>query len=1220
MTMEGGSQHLPLTDGKLPAFAEEALRQVVVKKEICTYDASAACKDTCAPAVASAKIEVANAVEKKLALRRHLADVASVRHNAATLRTLDSSLRKIMPFLKKMRERFGEDTRAQLVQEAQKLNLTKYVEEVAMCIAESKLKLNDIPAVVELCFTLHALYATFTPSLLPLLRRNATLLPPPPSRPGADQETDSERAARLFRRRATLIVLFELLAVGVIEEASQVLSCLQDVVNEDLVPTEAHCRVRKHDAFAMPNIVVVSSLAKHICSDPLMLPPVAAAKPCIPGAREGAAPVDTDGESAHGADVDSETHRCALDEAEQLALRELLERYFQECCTCVQSAFDTFHEMERLNQRTLSSRGELTDGQTAKYDRAKENFERLSCGCATLAKALGTSMPLLQEETLRVEKAVASISVVAMSGDEKLDGTPYDDVEARSFYEQLPDLKSMLPPILFDTPDEKKEESADAQSKASIEELLKQLLRINMTSVDIDELASECICRGARYRQVQIVGALAHPSRRHPECLPRYARFAAILASCFGSMGTELTNIVLDELGQLCNAQLQKNGSEASFVAAATSWSPLPSPRRVRDHSRTRQQELAAALHTAQYTAELVKFRLVEPASVFAIMKGLLEDFSQANVAVVCCLLERCGKTLYYSRETQVRCEAILALLAKLRSTRKLPYELAVLIDNAIGRCKPPQMSAIVEDQRPTLKRYIDYVIHNQLSRLSLERVVHQLRKLPWRAGPGATHVVRWIIASLLDCACEKYHAIPMIACVLSALAHHYENEMLRALDTALNLARCTVDRDDSREAQRRLSVMKLLGELYNYALLDSSMVFRMLYVVVPRGAGMQMGKVRVAHVPAHAELVFGLQTEAICDGMGEDRPLAIIEDPDLRSKADYCRSLAELPAQPHSREPVHSAEPCADGLEDHARLRCACTLLAACGSYFSCGSTKRRLDLFLIHLQHYTLCKAKTGDVDGAFSDMLASLRPGTVRLATYREACEVMGALETVANAQHAEDLAYEYLQRALERAEEEVADKQVKFGDEHERKHKILAKDDIKSTEVELSRDDGLIEETRRVADAGQAIAFTFKVSSVASLEEEEEFHQMMSAVVDAKPAIRKAGLLPKIAPQLLSSMAMKKSTVESTTMPNTTSVEGVMTLRVLHRAQGKMQKLEAAQVNVPTHDTLGECVLPAAHVLTPQVLSTGISFPLLCQPILSFHVNSLSSAGTQNVLVR
>jgi regulator of nonsense transcripts 2 len=46
------------------------------------------------------------------------------------------------------------------------LNLTKYISEAASAIVEAKLKMTDVTAAVELCNSLHHMYAEFSSHLL----------------------------------------------------------------------------------------------------------------------------------------------------------------------------------------------------------------------------------------------------------------------------------------------------------------------------------------------------------------------------------------------------------------------------------------------------------------------------------------------------------------------------------------------------------------------------------------------------------------------------------------------------------------------------------------------------------------------------------------------------------------------------------------------------------------------------------------------------------------------------------------------------------------------------------------------------------------------------------------------------------------------------------------------------------------------------------------------
>lgn len=165
---------------------------------------------------------------------------------------------------------------------------------------------------------------------------------------------------------------------------------------------------------------------------------------------------------------------------------------------------------------------------------------------------------------------------------------------------------------------------------------------------------------------------------------------------------------------------------------------------------------------------------------------------------------------------------------------------------------------------------------------------------------------------------------------------------MIRLVDTVIERVRLSVDLNDFREAQKRVCLVKLLGELYNYQLIDSSVIFRQsippraglysalpqlshpllrrtLYQFVPRDASTWGYVVPLPHVPAHAE----------SEG-----------------------------AQPSARPLLHEREPMRDGPKDTTRLRLVCVLLGTVGQFFCRGSAKRKLDVFLIHLLRYLFCK----------------------------------------------------------------------------------------------------------------------------------------------------------------------------------------------------------------------------------------------------------------------
>jgi regulator of nonsense transcripts 2 len=104
------------------------------------------------------------------------------------------------------------------------------------------------------------------------------------------------------------------------------------------------------------------------------------------------------------------------------------------------------------------------------------------------------------------------------------------------------------------------------------------------------------------------------------------------------------------------------------------------------------------------------------------------------------------------------------------------------------------------------------------------------------------------------------------------------------------------------------------------------------------------------------------------------------------------------------------------DQIDSFFRIRLVCVLLDTCGQYFDRGSTKKKLDCFLVYFQRYYLFKKEAAtaaqqehvatsglkavdpiiDIEFLYTETISSLRPGFKRAATYKDACEQVTKME--------------------------------------------------------------------------------------------------------------------------------------------------------------------------------------------------------------------------------
>jgi regulator of nonsense transcripts 2 len=161
-----------------------------------------------------------------------------------------------------------------------------------------------------------------------------------------------------------------------------------------------------------------------------------------------------------------------------------------------------------------------------------------------------------------------------------------------------------------------------------------------------------------------------------------------------------------------------------------------------------------------------------------------------------------------------------------------------------------------------------------------------------------------------------KYSNIYLLAVLIGSLYRYHQDFVVMVIDNLLENITLGLEQNDFKFNQRRLAEVKYLGELYNYKMVDSSIVFDTLYRIVSFG--------HPSGVPS------------------EDR-LNPLDMPD-----------------------------------DYFRIRLVCTVLEVCGLCFDRGAAKKKLDFFLTFLQYYIHTKAALPmDIDFIIQDTFALIRP---------------------------------------------------------------------------------------------------------------------------------------------------------------------------------------------------------------------------------------------------
>ena len=849
------------------------------------------------------------AMDHKLALRAKNSCAAENYPDDSFFYKLDSSLKKNTAFVKKVRN-ITEAQRDALSKDFSSLNLTKYIGEVAAGFTEAKLKMSDVGCALHLCSLAHQRYPDFSPALLESWQK--VLL-----------TKKDEKVPNPSKYRVDLRFFADLITVGVFTQKEG----LPLLANQLFLLTT-------NDKEQHNNVSIIISFCKH-CGDEYA--------GLIPSKFK---------QLAEKFDM-SIPRSTALPEERKKGCGKLLKEYYGSLCEHLLTEHKAFKNVERQNKKILQSKGELSQDKKESYEATHQSFQKLLQNTKNLADLLEEIVPELPIEKLETEDEMMGIDIYSHDTEFEYDGenTLFEDEDTRQFYENLPDLKALVPQILYkdsehtgksehviqDLPEENdavdvediekemaeqvsepaEEEPAPAVAledddfdiAASMKQILEAFLNGLPTCVNrdlIDKAAIDfCMNLNTRSNRKKLVKTLFTVPRTRYDLLPFYSRFVATLNPCMPEVASDLVVLLKGDF----------------------KW-----------HVRKKDQiNIESKLKTVRFIAEMVKFKMFPKPEALHCLKMLLFDFKHHNIEMACGLLEACGRFLYRSLDSHHRTKVYLEVMMRKKAVTHMDQRYNTLIENAFYYCNPPQAKKVEVKVRPPMHEYIRKLLYKELSKITTEKILRQLRKLDWDNDDIAFYATK----SLTAIWNVRFNVIHCCANLLAGLAPYHEKVAVAVVDGVIEDIRLGQEINHPKYNQRRVSTVKYLGELYNYRLVESSVVFKTLYSLITHG------------VTLNAEIL---------------NPM--------------------------------------DPPEHLFRVRLVCVLLETCGQYFDRGSSKKKLDCFLSYFQRYywfkrmhpvwTATKPFPVEMEYCYRDILETLRPKLKPCQSFEDASEKVDQLE--------------------------------------------------------------------------------------------------------------------------------------------------------------------------------------------------------------------------------
>lgn len=624
----------------------------------------------------------------------------------ASKKSLKSDLKKCTAFVKKIKSGGVWSMKpADINRDVSTLNLSRYVDEVVTALLEAELKVKDMPVIVALCKAMHLRYNEFLSNLLPKIWSSIR-----------GKNTDAKNR-RLYVRLVTEFILNGI-----------------TVETKPLIRLIAECTGGKDGTYAVTDATIVVAFVKTAGFEIFGVTP-SSIEGQLDLIKSETEKVDKNLSDAQTAESKEESITISSDLAKEGAtnaakIQDLLDQravpedvsdvlltHCEGAYKTLSSTLVTTHiQLQKMELRCEQDRllsGTLTEAREKGLADARKLKDTLLKSVEVLSDILHLNMPQLKEEEVEeTEGAGPGVELWTKGGDE--DGNdfgPFDDEETKTFYCDIPDLLTTVPPALLSM-------SQDEIDKRKAENLAKygsgfDALADEGDSDEVEVAAtSEADLEAAEQEEAKESTETSEENKDNPHYKLMVLLEQELPECCRREQIDEITERFCTNHGSSKNSR--KRLSQTLFLVPRTRLDLLPYYSRMaatlsrvwtdisasllidleqQFHGQAKykkNQNIESRLRTARYIGELTKFRVAPPMISLRCIRRCLDDFTGGNVDVACSLLESCGRFLYRMKHTNPKLTSLMEAMTRLSKAKvsliaSLSYAIAPFVKHLIS-------------------------------------------------------------------------------------------------------------------------------------------------------------------------------------------------------------------------------------------------------------------------------------------------------------------------------------------------------------------------------------------------------------------------------------------------------------------------------------------------------------------------------------------------------
>ncbi|CAD8121515.1 unnamed protein product [Paramecium sonneborni] len=229
-----------------------------------------------------------------------------------------------------------------------------------------------------------------------------------------------------------------------------------------------------------------------------------------------------------------------------------------------------------------------------------------------------------------------------------------------------------------------------------------------------------------------------------------------------------------------------------------------------------------------RYLCELTKFKILKQDVILDILAQLLEDLISQNVELIALILNNCGRFLKYSGESCKKFEYLLTQLDKQRKLKPLGQNQDSIFTQALlsfdRQAKPKK-------EKTELQKFIKFIIFDQLD--NFNSAFESMERLPLNDQNCKQYLIKQLFKISIK---GRYSSLSFVACLLAALKDKYPDITGQVVDCLLDEILCGLEDNNINKRQRRITITKMIGELYTYNIIDKELLFKLLYLIIEFG------------------------------------------------------------------------------------------------------------------------------------------------------------------------------------------------------------------------------------------------------------------------------------------------------------------------------------------------------------------------------------------------